>query len=371
MVKIQIVITAMILILVSGCSDGSDIKKEQEKDLEGKEQETSTVAGNKEELSYSFVIKDSLFADDSLIALSHFRGLDVKGNVACFSGSNGRYFGFDLEKDSIIDYGHRKEVYDAEYRDVEMVKNHLLLMNIVNPSAIRRWKMPVLNEAYINNDTLCFLDGMDFWDDQNGLAFGDPLNGAHFILFTNDGGKSWERVEEDKIPVPLSIEAGFAASGTSIQCIGDGVAYIGLGGEEARILKTEDFGKSWSAFETPMLHGTAGKGIYSLCFKDELNGVAVGGNWENKNCDSSKIYTNDGGLTWNLSEGIQEYRSCVTHLQGDIFIATGSSGTDISYDNGVSWESISSEGYNAIQFNDNNQGLAISNSISNALNTCS
>ncbi len=101
------------------------------------------------------------------------------------------------------------------------------------------------------------------------------------------------------------------------------------------------------------------KGIYSIAFKDELNGVAVGGNWENPDCDSSKVYTNNGGQTWHLSEGIQDFRSCVTYVKEDTYISTGTSGTDISYDGGKSWKLLDSIGFNAIKINPDLNGVAV------------
>ncbi|MEM1181018.1 MAG: hypothetical protein AAGM22_21940, partial [Acidobacteriota bacterium] len=38
-----------------------------------------------------------------------------------------------------------------------------------------------------------FLDGMAFWDAERGLAYGDPVDGAFFILRTEDGGDTWTR----------------------------------------------------------------------------------------------------------------------------------------------------------------------------------
>ena len=108
-----------------------------------------------------------------------------------------------------------------------------------------------------------------------------------------------------------------------------------------------------------MLHGAGAKGIYSIAFKDALNGVAVGGNWENPDCDSSKIYTNNGGQAWYLSKGLQHFRSCVTYVQDDTYISTGTSGTDISYDGGKSWVLLDSVGFNAILFNEQLKGIAV------------
>ena len=247
------------------------------------------------------------------------------------------------------------------FRDAHAFENHHLLMSIQNPAQI----IKVTNEkkeVVLNiNDTLAFFDGMDFWENGSGVLFGDPLLDQHLIYTSNDEGNSWEQVELDSLIIPLENEGGFAASGTSIVCVGNGVGYIGFGAEEVRVLKTSDYGKSWMFQKTPMPKNQIGTGIYAMAFKDELNGVAVGGNWEFPDGDSSKVFTKDGGVTWRLSKGIQGYRSCVTHIKNDIYIATGTKGTDITYDGGVSWSFLDSLGFNAIQFADEINGVGVGN----------
>ena len=50
------------------------------------------------------------------------------------------------------------------------------------------------------------------------------------------------------------------------------------------------------------------------------------------------VFTENGGMAWHLPETqTNEYRECVTHYRGNIFIAVGPSGIDISKDNGKNW----------------------------------
>ncbi len=288
----------------------------------------------------------------------HFRGLNIQGDNVVISGS----------KVSVIYHSFSKNEFTLDsigthlhFRDVHAFENHHLLMSIQNPAQI----IKVTNdkkEVVLNiNDTLAFFDGMDFWENGSGILFGDPLLGKHLIYTSNDGGNSWERVELDSLIIPLENEGGFAASGTSIVCLGNGVGYIGFVASEVRVLKTSDYGISWMVQKTPMPKNQIGTGIYAMAFKDELNGVAVGGNWEFPDGDSSKVFTKDGGVTWQLSKGVQGYRSCVTHIKDDIYIATGTNGTDISYDGGISWSFLDSTGFNAIQFADGINGVGVGN----------
>lgn len=324
-------------------------------------EEPSKTLKIEKDSSYSYISNDYHLSHVSLSGFLdsvHFRGLSKLGNTYFISGTDGKI----LFKDNDLTMA---ELYQAKYtdlRDIHVLSDSsILVMGIASPGHIwkinkgdREWR-----KVYTNMDTLVFMDGMDFWNDSVGLVFGDPLDGYHFILKTVDAGESWIRIPKENLPARNKVEAGFAASGTSIVCVDSGIAYIGLGGEKARVLITNDYGETWEVSETPILHGNGGKGIYSMAFKDALNGVIVGGNWEDIKCDSSKAFTNDGGKTWLLASGIQHYRSCVTFVGDSIYIATGTSGTDISYDNGKSWSILDSVGYNTILFLDRKNGLGV------------
>jgi len=201
-------------------------------------------------------------------------------------------------------------------------------------------------KVYENKTEGIFFDGMDFWNEQDGIAFSDPIEGKIYLIETIDSGNSWHKVSSNYLPSTLQGEAGFAASGTGIVCVGDSVVFIGTGGgEKIRVFRSKNRGKTWQVFNTP-LRGGEGNGIYSMAFKDEKNGVIIGGNYlDSTYSEAICATTKDGGITWQLaSKPPDGYRSCITYSREGVYISCGRTGIDISKD-GDSWHSISNDGY--------------------------
>lgn len=198
-----------------------------------------------------------------------------------------------------------------------------------------------------------FFDGMDFWNDRYGIAFSDPVDGHFLILLTGDGGQTWRAAEDT--PEALEGEAGFAASDSTIGLTPSGCAFIGTGGAEtARMLRSCDFGESWSVTDTPLAAGRESAGIFSIDATGERI-VAVGGDFADQESAAGNFaWSDDGGNSWDGAlEPPHGYRSAVTHLPGhpDTLIATGPSGTDISRNSGeiwVNWTVL--EGHHALAF---------------------
>jgi len=203
-----------------------------------------------------------------------------------------------------------------------------------------------------------FFNGMDFWDDQSGIAFSDPIDGKLFIIHTSNGGKSWNTIKDMEIPKTLKGEAGFAASGTGIVCVGDSSVYIGTGESDvARVFVSHNRGKSWGVIETSMRKGEA-SGIYSIAFLDEQHGVAVGGNYKDSTSTKGNcVITDDGGLTWKVPKvAPQGYKSCVAVSTSGILITCGRTGVDVSYDKGMTWKHVANDGYYSCVLNTSNGG---------------
>jgi photosystem II stability/assembly factor-like uncharacterized protein len=182
-----------------------------------------------------------------------------------------------------------------------------------------------------------FMDGIDF-SGRFGFLMGDPVRDTFSLYHTSDGGINWKPCEGKLIAQPG--EAGFAGSGTNVQVFNDSTFIFISGGSQSRFFKSTNRGKSWEQTTLPFNTGE-GVGAFSIYFKDDMNGVVVGGNYlEPEKANNASFYTKDGGKTWQASEiPLNGYRCCV-HYQNNVYYACGSNGIDYSKDQGKSWKSF-------------------------------
>ena len=145
-----------------------------------------------------------------------------------------------------------------------------------------------------------FLDCLDFWDGRRGFAYGDNFDGVPYILVTDDGGRSWNRVGAGAAPAANDGEGGFAASGTCARTGAAGRGWIGTGaGGSARILATDDHGATWTEVAVPMATGSAA-GIFTLAVDGGAPVMALGGDLgaADEVVAANSAAVADDGRTW-------------------------------------------------------------------------
>ena len=246
------------------------------------------------------------------------------------------------------------------FRSLAALEEAVFVLSIGDPGVLYRIgfngeEASSIEEVYTERGPKVFYDAMAFWDEQEGIAMGDPVDDCLSVIVTRDAGRSWTKISCDRLPEVLPGEAAFAASNTNIALYGDHV-WIVSGGKKARVFHSSDRAKTWEVYDTPILQGGSMTGIYSVDFYDDQVGVIFGGDWERKEFnEGNKAITFDGGKTWELlSNGSGPgYRSCVQFVpgsQGKQLVAVGSPGISYSSDQGSSWSELSSEGFYAISF---------------------
>jgi photosystem II stability/assembly factor-like uncharacterized protein len=198
-----------------------------------------------------------------------------------------------------------------------------------------------------------FFDALAFFNGNTGFALSDPVGGRFAIVSTRDGGSTWAR-DSTRGPATIAGEAAFAASGGSMVAM-DPVLWIGTGGGgRARVMRSENGGRSWTTADVPMYADGASGGIFAIAFSDFQYGIAVGGDYTRpRHFAKTVAITQDGGRTWRTPTNQPAvYLSSVTFSGSfDRVIATGLAGTFISRDRGESWAQVDSIPMNTVRSN--------------------
>jgi photosystem II stability/assembly factor-like uncharacterized protein len=216
------------------------------------------------------------------------------------------------------------------------------------------------NLLFTNSNPKGFFDSIAFWDKDHAIVVGDAVEGAAEILTTDDGGAHWHR---QKTPPALPNEGSFAASNTCLFVRGTGdVWYVTGGAGAARVFYSADRGRSWTVAPTPMRNDTASAGIFSIAFADARRGMVVGGDYSKDKEDRGNIaITNDGGRTWVAPpKRPAGFRSAVAWLPDrKMWVVTGTSGSDVSTDDGRTWRLFDEGSFNAMSFIPDGAGWAV------------
>lgn len=233
-----------------------------------------------------------------------------------------------------------------DFRDIDALDERTAYVLSIGPGEASRiyrtndagasWEL-----QFTNHDPKAFFDAMAFASARRGFAFSDSVDGRHVLIETRDG-RTWHPVTG--LPAARPGEGAFAASGSNIAIRGRQV-WIGL--NSGRVLRSRDDGCTWTVDETGIA-SSASAGIFSIAFRDDRHGVAVGGDFRRESvAEKNAAITEDGGRSWHLVSGLTGYRSAVAYLTPRRVIAIGPTGADLSEDGGRTWRRASDEGFDA------------------------
>ena len=255
-----------------------------------------------------------------------------------------------------------------QFRDVEGLtakKAYLLAAGTGTDSRIYKtedggehWTLQFQNE-----DPNAFYDCFSFWNPRRGVTMSDAANGVFPVIRTTDG-ETWTNIG-NRLPAAQAGEAAFAASGTCVATQGNDLAWIATGGAaKARILATTDGGDTWTAYDTPVVQGTASSGGISVAFRDALHGILGAGELAVTDAFSDNVATSgDGGKTWQLAQhptftGSIYGLAYVPHTT--TVIATGPVGASWTPDEGAHWFALdTATNYWAVAFASSKAGWLV------------
>jgi photosystem II stability/assembly factor-like uncharacterized protein len=279
-------------------------------------------------------------------AKTSLRGLSVVTNdIVWVSGSAGTV-GKSTDGGKTFSWITVPGYEKRDFRDIEAFDaNTAIIMAIAEPADIlkttdggKTWK-----NVYENSTKGMFLDAMEFFDAKTGIAVGDPIDGRIFLTHTTDGGNTWQDFPADQLPKADSGEGCFASSGTNIRYLDQHTTTFVTGGPSARLFIDN------KPIALPILQGAVSTGANSVAVDPKRRNqlIVVGGDFshdtlQQKNC----FLTPDGGKTW-IRPTIPPhgYRSCIEFIGGDKLICCGTSGVDLSTDNGLHWSLLDTTGF--------------------------
>lgn len=301
------------------------------------------------------------------------RALDYGDGDYWFSGSNGQYGKINAATEKLVNSQVTIDDGDKiEFRSIAVTPQYTYILSAGNPALI--YKITQANDevklVYTEFEERVFYDSMKFWNDQEGIAFGDATEDCLSVIKTFDGGETWAKCKCTYLPEFIKDEAAFAASNSNIAIYGDNV-WLATGGAAARILHSKDRGSNWEEYSTPIIAGSEMSGIYAIDFIDDKRGVLIGGDWNNKEDNLyNKAITYDGGKSWKLMDkgngpGYSSDIIFVPETDGNEILAVGSQGIWWSGTQGNSWKKVSDDGFYTVKMINKTEGyLAGHNKIS-------
>lgn len=200
-----------------------------------------------------------------------------------------------------------------------------------------------------------FPDGIHFWNANEGVCFGDPVNNHCEVYTTANGGITWDSVPVANIPIAVAGDGGTA---NMYSVVGDTIWFVTVKGN---VYRSIDKGHNWNSFNIGVTNTLSRRikfvnsnyGIIS----STLSGLA-----------NNTRYTTDGGVTWNPLNYTGKFFGfdfdAVPGTAGT-FVSAGEYPTEfgISYSNdgGFNWTVIDTAcSYYGVDFIDTQTGWASS-----------
>jgi photosystem II stability/assembly factor-like uncharacterized protein len=227
-------------------------------------------------------------------------------------------------------------------------------------------------------DTLYF---MERWDGKSlgntGYLLGDPVNGAFWLLISRDFGRNWIKQKGIGLQISVATQSVFAASNSSFVSR-DGFPAFGSGGSGGAFVYSMTMtsicvddcppehmnldGKDdrWTPRRVPLGQNTDSSGIFSIGSRPASSVypalsrvyVIVGGDYSNPNnsANTAAFQLAGNGEHWTASTiPPHGYRSAVQWSEAlKVWITVGTNGSDISRDDGKTWQPLDDGNWNAL-----------------------
>lgn len=310
---------------------------------------------------FTEVTTETILQDDFSV-----RAIVIDNNKIWYAADKGKYGYYDLSTKESYQKVIKNDTVFPEFRSISQNGKSIFLLSVGSPGLLYKVAKDgsEVKLVYKEGDKKAFFDSMQFWNEKEGIAMGDPIDGCLAVIVTKDYGETWNKIPCGKLPKTEDGEAAFAASNTSL-IVSKNLTWMVSGGKNARVFFSSDKGNSWEVYKSPIVQGQEMTGIFSAHFYDENIGFLTGGNYEKPEQNSgNKALTINGGKTWSLvseNSGFG-YSSCVQFVPesgGKQLVTLGYSGLNYSSDNGMTWKQLlNDKDLHTIRFINNSTAIA-------------
>nr|WP_314895617.1 hypothetical protein [uncultured Flavobacterium sp.] len=152
------------------------------------------VAEKLNNTSFQSIQIDTLFQDKMSI-----RAILIDANKVWYAADESRFGFYDLEKDKKNENRIENDSLKFEFRSIAQTSSAVFILTVSNPALLYRISKDgsEIKLVYQENHEKVFYDSMQFWNDKEGIAIGDPISDCLSILITRDGGNSWKQLSAD------------------------------------------------------------------------------------------------------------------------------------------------------------------------------
>ena len=138
------------------------------------------------------IVKDSLLNIRALEIISEVEG--------CFfltsKGKAGNVYLSELDKKLNVVYPIMitEDTLTLNFRSFAYTSKYGFGLSIGSPALLIKIKNDEKSIVYKETHPKAFYDAIDFWNNQEGLAIGDPTEDCMSIIITRDGGNTWTKL---------------------------------------------------------------------------------------------------------------------------------------------------------------------------------
>jgi len=173
----------------------------------------SYTVKNNFDTGFTSITIDTLFTDQISI-----RAILIDKDKVWYGADNSRFGYYDLNKKEKFQEHIYRDTLKLEFRSIAQTSKNIYLLSVANPALLYQFskKTQKVKLVYKEINEKVFYDSMQFWNDKEGIAVGDPTEDTFSVIITRDGGETWTKLLSDKLPTNAKGEAAFAASNSNI-----------------------------------------------------------------------------------------------------------------------------------------------------------